>query len=309
MAVFQYGALLRKYREELGITQEELSEGVCSVPTLSRIENGERMPSRNNLAKLMEKLDRRDLFSESFVDENNFELMDLKEEIRRAILLRDEGSVRKLYMQYKHCRKGGSVGNRQFELLHEVISNSKRYSEEEKLKRLEHILHITCPSYTCEEIPSVLTYEEIIILNSIARSYSKLGQPDKSIYIFQQILAFYERHKVNSEEILRTKPMVLVNLAKEHLNRKAYEESVRCCEESVVISQENGRCESLPITLLIRAQALLGADADKNREEAERTLRAAYNSAVILDSPEIMKLVSSEYKAWFHAAIAMVNQI
>lgn len=56
MAVFQLGTVIKNRREELGITQEDLADGICSVPTLSRIENGERMPTKDHFEMFMQRL-------------------------------------------------------------------------------------------------------------------------------------------------------------------------------------------------------------------------------------------------------------
>ena len=56
MAVFQLGPIIRNRRTELGLSQEDLADGICSVPTLSRIENGERMPTKNHFEMLMQRL-------------------------------------------------------------------------------------------------------------------------------------------------------------------------------------------------------------------------------------------------------------
>ena len=54
MPIYPYGALIRQRREELGYTQEELADGICSVPTLSRIENGERLPTKEHSEMLLQ---------------------------------------------------------------------------------------------------------------------------------------------------------------------------------------------------------------------------------------------------------------
>ena len=46
MSLYLFGPLIKQRREELGYTQEDLADGICSVPTLSRIENGERLPNK-----------------------------------------------------------------------------------------------------------------------------------------------------------------------------------------------------------------------------------------------------------------------
>lgn len=43
------GSIIRKRRQELGLTQEQLCRGICETVTLSRIENGKQTPSRSKL--------------------------------------------------------------------------------------------------------------------------------------------------------------------------------------------------------------------------------------------------------------------
>lgn len=56
MPIFQFGFMIKQRREELGYTQEDLADGICSVPTLSRIENGDRMPTREHFEMLIQRL-------------------------------------------------------------------------------------------------------------------------------------------------------------------------------------------------------------------------------------------------------------
>ena len=56
MGVYCKGELIRQYRQSCGLSQEELSEGICSVQTLSRIENGRQDGSKRLYHCLMERL-------------------------------------------------------------------------------------------------------------------------------------------------------------------------------------------------------------------------------------------------------------
>ena len=40
MAFYMFGDYIREQRERMGVTQEDLCEGICSPGTLSKIENG-----------------------------------------------------------------------------------------------------------------------------------------------------------------------------------------------------------------------------------------------------------------------------
>ena len=40
MAVYNIGEFIKERRERLGVTQDELCEGICAPATMSRIESG-----------------------------------------------------------------------------------------------------------------------------------------------------------------------------------------------------------------------------------------------------------------------------
>ena len=50
------GEVIRQRRLELGLTQEELCEGICEPMTISRFENGRPTPSRNRINALLQRL-------------------------------------------------------------------------------------------------------------------------------------------------------------------------------------------------------------------------------------------------------------
>ena len=52
----QIGGLIRQRREELGISQTRLCEGLCSCSTMSRIETGEQMPGFRLLMQILDRL-------------------------------------------------------------------------------------------------------------------------------------------------------------------------------------------------------------------------------------------------------------
>lgn len=53
METYNIGKIIRETRTRRNISQEELSDGICSPVTLSRIENGMQKPSLNYVYKQM----------------------------------------------------------------------------------------------------------------------------------------------------------------------------------------------------------------------------------------------------------------
>ena len=50
------GDTLRELRKQKRLSQEDLAEGICSTVSISRIENGNQIPSQPVLEALLEKL-------------------------------------------------------------------------------------------------------------------------------------------------------------------------------------------------------------------------------------------------------------
>lgn len=51
------GEAICRRRQELGISQEKLAEGLCEAATISRLENGRQTPSRDLVNALLQRLD------------------------------------------------------------------------------------------------------------------------------------------------------------------------------------------------------------------------------------------------------------
>lgn len=53
----EFGALIKYFRTQKGITQAELAKGICSVPHLSKIENNSKEANEETLSLLLERLE------------------------------------------------------------------------------------------------------------------------------------------------------------------------------------------------------------------------------------------------------------
>lgn len=71
------GSVVRKCRIGKGITQERLCEGVCSISTLSRIENGDQYPSRKVFTLLVEKMGEEGILYDDYMGDYDYEVFNL----------------------------------------------------------------------------------------------------------------------------------------------------------------------------------------------------------------------------------------
>ncbi len=56
MGEYSKAAVIKYTRKAVGMTQEELAEGICEPVTLSRYENGQLNPSDDKFVRLMQKM-------------------------------------------------------------------------------------------------------------------------------------------------------------------------------------------------------------------------------------------------------------
>lgn len=85
MAVYVVGDFLRETRLRKGYTQEEVSYGICTPASLSRIENGMQKSGRLILEKLFERLGTENNLFNSFVSKEEMELYSAIQSLIRDI--------------------------------------------------------------------------------------------------------------------------------------------------------------------------------------------------------------------------------
>lgn len=214
MAIFPLGAIIKNRREELGLTQEDLADGVCSVPTLSRIENGERIPTNNHMEMLMQRLGYSAMSIDYFADRNSFQLHELKFKIRQAYMFGEYQHAKQLHSELTNIYNTQSKIDTQFYQLYRILLDQEAEHIANKKEKLESALKLTCLRYKQGSISKVLSYEEIILLNNIAICYAEEGNISEAISILSKLKDYYASQIINTEEAVRTQLMVYYNLSK-----------------------------------------------------------------------------------------------
>ena len=75
------GEYIKQRRLDLGLTQEQLCEGICEPMTLSRLENGKQTPGRNRINALLQRLGLPDDRYFALLSKNELEMEALQKEI------------------------------------------------------------------------------------------------------------------------------------------------------------------------------------------------------------------------------------
>lgn len=200
------GYIIKKLREEKGVTKKELAKGVCSPSYLSRIESGTRCPTSYILRQLSYKL--------KVTPEYLFELaesssaLESKAFIRKLILLmeRDElNTILNLIKDNKDELIFTSVYDKQLFNVLEIIAYYTLNNQYKKgIIELDNQLYLT---HNNEE---VLTDLEIAIISTQAHFYMLINQHDVAYSILKKLqkhlessIRITESHSVYSKIYIR----------------------------------------------------------------------------------------------------------
>ena len=293
MAISQIGNIIKSRRLELGLSQEVLSEGICSVTTLSRIENGERMPTQNHLQMLLQRLGYSETMFHSYVDEDAFYAHELKFKIRQAHIENRVDDGKALLEEFKALVKNPSNIDRQFILLNETLLSFSSGKCSESLAKFEEALRLTIPNYARGKLPQIMSYEEIVLLNCIANSLFDLGQRDDAISILYSIVKYYDTLAVNPEEMLRTATMIFYNLSKYLGLEGRYDECIQICDRGIALAQKTGRANCFAPTLFNKGWVLIKRGRQEDRPEGIKFIHQAKNVAEALGSRGLEKHIQN----------------
>lgn len=233
MANYRMGDVIRLSRMARNMTQEELSEGICSVETLSRIENGRTKVKREIYRQLMEKM--------NFSTEKNYavclstdmELIQEKEYFEDAMAKHDFEAA-DVYMNRIKLLAGDNLSTQQYVKRESRFLDyyMKRISKEQLVQELEELAQEVIPEYK-KYIDSEVVYpfrqQEIILLKRLAVAYGQVDEVEKSIAICEMLLrSLRQKYMAEWEE---EEIIIMANLSKYYGAVGEIHKSMELCYE------------------------------------------------------------------------------
>lgn len=260
MAVYVVGDFLRETRLRKGYTQEEVSYGICTPASLSRIENGAQKPGRLILEKLFERLGTENNLFNSFVSREEMELYSAIQELVRNIT---DDDVAKIEKQIEVVEK---LAVNTTELEHQCLYFAKgelaRQKEKDDKKAMEmymKAIHITLPDFDGKNPlrNNLLTFDEIMIINSIAILYANRENDIMNAIELDMWLKVHMENKIMDGKMKTAKyPMILYNLSNWFGNKEFHVEALKMAELGVDFFIQYGNLAFFPILVVNKGVAL-----------------------------------------------------
>lgn len=301
------GPYIRQKRLDKGWTQEYLCDGICTAPTLSRIETNDRTPSSSVLKALLEKLGLPAGQVLALMGENDLEIEKLKKSIRqkdfrlRRAKKSEQDKLRKqILVMLSKLEELGGEDNR---FVQQYILSTKAsigrpdgpYSPDERLKMLLEAIRLTVPRFDLKNIPAFhYSVMEVIIINQIAVTCASAGDRKKAISISRRLLKYIEKYNKDLEKYPRQFCLVAHNCAINLALEKQYEEAIELAQKGQRISVQKGDYQFLPGFLSTQAECcfFLG-----ELEKSKHLYYQAYSLYAVLEDDANCAILASEMKA------------
>lgn len=233
MSQFNLGAIIMNRRLELNIEKAELAQDICAIETLTRIENGQHLPSRVHFEMLTQRLGMNKELPMLMSSEKDWAFYDKKSQFQLAIRTRNLTWAGQLLCDMEDLLEDGISTDRQLVMAHRVILYPNAYQSEERLRLLEDALRLTCSSYTADHLPGLMSQDEIVVLNAIAMVYADLGKWDTAMDIWSHICSYYDRGILGEDDTWLSRPLVYRNLSGALLMQGRTEECMSVCQKGI----------------------------------------------------------------------------
>lgn len=289
MANYRAGDVIRLTRNAVGMTQEQLSDGICSVETLSRLENGKHAVKQSVYEQLMARMERDTRKSYAVCVSKDMELLEERIWLEDA-LSKHEYERAEIYLDIVKRKIEDSCISRQYvERLEGVVGyRLGRIGAEELVQKLEKAIRITVPDYEChlyienKERVYPFTELEIYTLMSLASAYGYIEQPHKSIQIYEALLLCLKAGYIDENSAIKLKMVIEDNYVRALERAGKYKEALEKAREVIKSAIINNYGKIIPPILLEiswnkrKICKDKGENLDDIEQDTKRRLRQAY---------------------------------
>lgn len=316
MSNYKVGDIIRLTRQAMGMSQEELCADICSVQTLSRIENGKVSVKRKTYQQLMERMGRDGKKNYSRLATEDFEMMDIMEEVNTAIFRHDYKEAEKRLEVLKDALSMEVEINYIFVKECEAIIDArlKRISKEEELEILEELLELTLPDYK-KYLDKVYPFmhEEIIHLMNIAGLYGELGEDKLAINIYYMLIRSMNVGYMKLEDSIQITIMLISDIARIYGGSGERDRAIAMCWNAIVKAKKNRLYTVLPkcygeIAWNMMKQIKNGERSEIDVEVCKQYLRQGYAVAVLSKQNHYANIIQKVYMDFFAEDIYCFSQ-
>lgn len=316
MANYRAGDMIRLTRKAVGLSQEELSDNICSVQTLSRIETGKVSVKREIYQQLMERMGRSGAKAYSALSVEEFELLDLMLKVGTAVYRHEYEEAEGYLQQLKAGLDISDVGiNFQYVKRIETIIDFrlKRISKECFLQELEQVIGLTIPDYKeLLDLVYPFTGEEVQLLMNIATAYHEFENYEMAVRIDGMLLRSLASGYMGVQNAVQLELLLTNNKAQEYGGLGEHEKAIALSRDAIQKAKANKMVTILPNCYTEIAWNMIEQIEEGERDRAEldickRYLRQGYAAAAVSGQDVVKRCIRDYYEEYFKENIYLCS--
>lgn len=298
--------IIAKCRKLCNLSQEKLSEEVCTVEQFSRIETGKCSPMEKSYRTLMEKMNQAQERNRFFINAQEYSLHEKIRQIEKRLGgLEIKKAVRE-WNKLKEEISDDTLSNQQYIARYDAIMkrHNKEISQEEYIQKLEEALRLTMPEFETVDIENwPLSRNEIILLNSIANSYYLSGKVEEAKHIYYQLWDSVEKRRTHRIYHVTQYRLLAYNIGLMEGMEGNYDKAKDILERGIRSSMLVGRDEMLATFLYCLGWAMRKEGKKENAEKARYLVEQAFCLANFFKLPHLCNEISKFYDEEWHEKI------
>lgn len=318
MANYRAGDVIRLTRNAVGMSQEELCDGICSVQTLSHIENNRHRIKPDTYRQLMEKMGRGVHNSCAVCMGKDMSLLEEYPLFEDAMAKRDYHAAERYLMRIR-AKISDFVTDRQYLKRVESILDYDmgKIEVQEHMRQLDEAMEMTIPYYVCylwgEKRDIVYPYreQEILILMEIGNTYYDMREMEKAIGVYEKIIRSLDAGYMDVKNAEELKLITLTNLSFPLEKQEKYEEALLNATKGLEMAVNLGYAHALVELLVsvawnqIQISDRIMDDERKKQElsEAKRKMQQAYYIAAARKDEHNQMKIADYFKRYFGEGI------
>jgi transcriptional regulator with XRE-family HTH domain len=314
MGRYRLGDIIRMTRKSLSITQEQLSDEICSVETLSRIENGNQNPSKDTYELLMERMGRIRERAYSMLSVSDFKVLEKMKLFEDYIKLYDYNQAESILKEIKEIL-GTSILDKQFLIRAESLVNYrlKRIITEEYLVGFQNAILLTIPKYGSISLSNwPLNHNEAVLLINISIAYAESEGYNKAIDILEEVNSAMKQSYMEENQRIAFQVTIANNLSKWYGLVGNHEKAIEIANEGIMICKKFKLGNALPNLLYgvawNKEQLInMGVLSPENRGECLAYLKRAYYIASAMQLSFVEQFIKEHITTNYSVSIILIN--
>ena len=239
-----FGNIIRSRRKVLGMSQEELSDGICDPVSISRIEQGKVAPKKQVYQKLLARVGMTGDRYESTIQVERPELFEEADKACTLMTLARNEEAEEILNALEEKMEGSDKFSAQYikSMKATALYNQGKITAQEHSRLQEEALYLTVPRVGLEGLAEwSFSLQEARTANLLTSSYDRDGRREEGIALLEILKHQYEKKPFPLDYYVACYEVTLLNLGDLMGNAGRYEEAIAASEEVIRLGLGAGR--------------------------------------------------------------------